>query len=115
MQTLNIQIMHENKLVRVIIHRIHDRGNKIEYAFLESAFIGYNVEGQATNHAYICIYLHGGRNIRFELPRDNLSRDEIINDLHQCLMNIANPIANIDANLDANQDVNPHVNQNAIG
>ena len=48
--------------------------------------IGFDMEGEGTNHTYIVIYMHG-RNIRFELPRDAAKQMIIFTALESILRN----------------------------
>jgi trigger factor len=63
---IDVDFTTTNTLIQITVNRIHDRGNIRRYVFLKKAFIGFDVEGEGTNHAYIVLYMHD-RNIRFEL------------------------------------------------
>ena len=73
----DIHITTTDTLIKVDIDRVHDRGNIRRYVFLKKAFIGFDIEGEGTNHAYIVLYMHD-RNIRFELPKDSGKRENTV-------------------------------------
>jgi hypothetical protein len=75
--TIDVDVTTTNTLIQITVNRIHDRGNIRRYVFLKKAFIGFDIEGEGTNHAYIVLYMHD-RNIRFELPKDSGKRENTV-------------------------------------
>jgi hypothetical protein len=51
---------------------------------LKSAFIGFDIEGEETEHAYIVLYMHA-RNIRFKLPKEHDKQQAVLIDLQAIL------------------------------
>jgi len=80
----DVNIVSTDSLVKITIHRVDDRGNIRKYIFLRSAFIGFDMEGEGTNHAYIVLYMHD-RNIRFKIPTESVKREDIFNQLYSIL------------------------------
>jgi hypothetical protein len=84
MKVLDIKLTSENGILNITIQREHDRGNIRRYTLLQRAILGYDVEGEGTDHTYIVLYMHS-RNIRFEIPRD-ASKQEVILDFFKNLI-----------------------------
>jgi hypothetical protein len=84
MTVLSVNCSCINRIITININRIHDRGNTRRYTFLRSAFIGFDVEGEGTEHAYIVLYMHA-RNIRFKLPSDHDKQQAVMVDLQTIL------------------------------
>jgi hypothetical protein len=86
MTVLDIDVTTTATLIRITVNRVHDRGNTRRYVFRRDAMIGFDMEGEGTNHTYIVIYMHG-RNIRFELPKDASKQMIIFTALESILRN----------------------------
>jgi hypothetical protein len=84
MTVLDVEVETIDCILQITVNRIHDRGNVRRYFLLRGAFLGFDVEGEGTNHTYIVLYMHG-RNIRFELPRDEAKQNVIIHKLNSSL------------------------------
>jgi len=84
--TLDVDVASTDTIIRITVNRIHDRGNIRRYVFRRDAMIGFDMEGEGTNHTYIVIYMHG-RNIRFELPRDPSKQMIVFTALESILRN----------------------------
>lgn len=84
MTVLNVSCSCANSIIKIQIDRIHDRGSIRRYSLLKSAFIGFDIEGEETEHAYIVLYMHA-RNIRFKLPKEHDKQQAVLIDLQAIL------------------------------